>query len=185
MEGEPRISTQDAASQVALVCRRLGLLHLAYARVLVEELGQAAGERLAAKAIKRYALWIGSAKREKAEKAGLVPSPETFATLSDLPSLGMHKRYEELEVDGESRSRAYGCVMGEVWREMGEERLGRLYCYVDPASSMAFNRDFKLVHTKALPDGDSFCEFAFRPTSEQDREQFESKDTDWAEIEGD
>lgn len=177
------ISMQEASRQVELVCRRLGLLHLAYARALVEELGEGAGARLASKAIKRYAQWIGSAKSEKAEEAGLQRSPETFAGLSDLPSFGMHARYEELEVEGEARSRAYSCVMGQVWLEMGEERLGRLYCYVDPASSMALNRDFKLVHTKTLPDGDPFCEFAFRPTSERDREQFESDETNWADIE--
>jgi hypothetical protein len=180
---EAMISIEDASKQVELVCRRLGLLHLAYAQALVEELGPEAGERLAAKAIKRYARWIGSAKRDKAGKAGMELSPESFAALSDLPTFGMHSRYEEVEVEGEARSRAYGCAMGNVWREMGEERLGRIYCHVDPANSMAFSPDFKLVHTMAMPDGDPHCEFAFRPTSARDRELFDSEDTDWAEIE--
>lgn len=183
LEQEAMISFEEASEQVELVCRRLGLLHLAYAQVLVDEFGQQEGERIAGKAIKRYAQWIGSAKRKRAYEAGLELSPEVLNTLSDLPSFGMHDGYEELNVEGEARSKAYGCVMGKLWREMGEERLGRIYCYVDPASSMVFNPDFKMVHTKAMPDGDPHCEFAIRPTSSRDQEEFESEGTDWTLIE--
>ncbi len=177
------ISVEEASKQVELVCRRLGLLHLAYARVLVDEFGQEEGERLASESIKRYSQWIGEAKRKRAEDAGMALSTESFEALSDLPAFGMHDGYSELEVDGETRSKAYGCVMGKVWSEMGEERLGRIYCYVDPASSMAFNPGFKMVHTKAMPDGDPDCEFAYRPTTARDLEELESRETDWAVIE--
>jgi len=183
LDQDALIPIEEASKQVELVCRRLGLLHLAFAKVLVEEFGQKEGERLASQAIKRYAQWVGSDKLERAREAGLELSPEVFDTLSDLPSFGMHDGYEDLEVEGEERSKAYGCVMGKVWREMGEERLGRIYCHIDPASSMVFNPDFKMVHTKAMPDGDSYCEFAFRPTTAQDKEEFESSDTDWTLIE--
>ena len=89
---------------------------------------------------------------------------------------------EYLEVDGEKRSRTYGCVMAEVWHEYGEDELGRLYCYVDPASIMAYNSDFKLIHTKAVPDGDEYCELTIRPTTEKEKQDFLSKKTDWAEV---
>jgi hypothetical protein len=177
------ISLEEATKQVELVCRRLGLLHLAFAKIMVEELGQEEGERLASEAIKRYAEWVGSAKVERAREAGMDLSVEAFENLSDLPAFGMHDGYEDLEVDGEERSKAFGCVMGKVWREMGEERLGRIYCHIDPASSMVFNPDFKMVHTMAMPDGDDHCEFAFRPTTDRDKEEFASNDTDWIQIE--
>jgi hypothetical protein len=90
---------------------------------------------------------------------------------------------EDVEVDGERRVRAFGCVMGKVWREYGGESLGRIYCYVDPASSMAFDAGCKFVHTKAMPDGDDYCELVMRRTSLKDREDYESTDTDWAAIE--
>ena len=73
--------------------------------------------------------------------------------------------------------------MGRAWREYGSGELGRIYCYVDPASSMEFDRRCKFVHTKALPDGDDYCELVMRPTTEEDREGFTSPDTDWASIE--
>ena len=73
--------------------------------------------------------------------------------------------------------------MGRVWHEYGGDSLGRIYCYVDPASSMAFDPGCKFVHTKALPDGDEYCELVMRPTSQKDRDDFESADTDWESIE--
>ena len=103
--------------------------------------------------------------------------------VADLPSFGMHEGVEEVEVDGEKRHRAYGCVMGRVWREYGGDELGRIYCYVDPASSMEFDPRCKFVHTKAIPDGDDFCELVMRQTTQRDREDYASPDTDWAAIE--
>ena len=94
----------------------------------------------------------------------------------------MHKGVEELEIEGEKRIRAFGCVMAQVWKEYGEEKLGRLYCYVDPAKYMAYNPKFKLAHVKALPDGDNYCEFCIRETSQQEQDDFESDDSDWLYI---
>ena len=94
----------------------------------------------------------------------------------------MHRRKEKVVVDGENRTRAYGCVMGELWMEQGEPELGRLYCYVDAVKYMAYNPDFKLIHTKALPDGDDCCELCVRPTTEQEKRDFASPDSDWSYI---
>jgi hypothetical protein len=177
------ISLDEAKKQVALASRRLGLLHLAFAEVLVDELGEGAGKKCVARAIKEYSRKIGSAKRDKAKSMGLEPSADTFFEVSDLPSIGMHEGIEEVEVDGEKRIRAYGCVMGRVWKDLGAGELGRIYCYVDPASSMEFDPRCKYVHTKAIPDGDEYCELVMRPTTEQDREGFASPDTDWESVE--
>ena len=177
------ISLDDARQQVALASRRLGLLHLAFSEVLVKELGEDGGKKMIARAIEDYSRKIGRAKRERAISSGMEPSAETFFEMSDLPSFGMHEGVEEVEVDGEKRHRAYGCVMGRVWREYGGDELGRIYCYVDPASSMEFDPRCKFVHTKAIPDGDDFCELVMRQTTQRDREDYASPDTDWAAIE--
>jgi hypothetical protein len=178
------ISLEEAKKQVALACRRLGLLHLAFAEVLVEEMGAEEGKRVVARAIKEYGRMIGEKKREKALEGGLGLDPEGFKAVSDLPSLGMHGRIEETEVDGEERVRVHDCVMGRVWNEMGKGDLGRLYCMVDPANSMAFDPEHKLVHVKALPDGDGCCELVMRTTTEEDKAEFAADDTDWRIIEG-
>jgi len=178
------IPIQEAKEQVAFACRRLGLLHLAFVEVLVEQLGLDEGMRMSTRAIKEYGRLIGEQKKEIALEKGMDLGPESFRTVSDLPSLGMHDRIEEVEVDGEKRIRAYGCVMGKVWNDRGKGELGGCYCLVDPASSMAFNPDFKLVHIKTLPAGDSYCELVMRPSTEKDKAEFAADDTDWSMIRG-
>jgi len=177
------ITIDEAAKQVAFASRRLGLLHLAFSEMLVREFGEEKGKKLITRAIEEYSRMIGEAKREQAVARGIEPNADTFFEMSDLPSIGMHEGVEEVEVDGERRIRAYGCIMGRVWKKYGAGDLGRIYCHVDPASSMVFDRRCKFVHTKALPDGDEYCELVMRPTTEEDRAEFDSTDTDWESIE--
>lgn len=181
-ENEELISLKEAKKGVALVCQRLGLLHLAFAEVLVRELGEEKGKIMIAKAIKEYGKKIGEKERKMAISKHLGLTRETFRRLGDLPAFGMHERRQEVQVEGEKRTRAYGCVMAKVWHEYGKDALGRIYCYVDPAKSMAFNPKLKLIHTKTMPDGNEFCELVMRPTTEEDRENFLAEGSDWASI---
>jgi hypothetical protein len=47
---------------------------------------------------------------------------------------------------------------------------------------MAFNPNYKMVHIKALPDGDDYCEFAIKLTDEQEKTDFLRHDKDWRYI---
>lgn len=174
------VALEEAKEQVRRVCTRLGLLHLSFAKTLVEELGEKKGKELILQAIKDYGTRIGEEVKANVTTQGLDNDPANYK--EDLPLYGMHDRMEVIEVAGEKRMRAYACVMGKVWNELGEGELGRLYCYVDPAKYMAFNPNFKWIHTKALPDGDEYCEFALRPTTEQERKDFADKNKDWSYI---
>lgn len=174
MTKKEAVALEKAKEQVRRVCVRLGLLHLSFAKTLVEELGEKKGKQLVLKAIKAYGIRIGEEAKANVAAQGLDNDPANFK--EGLPLYGMHDSKETVEVEGETRMRAYGCVMGKVWNELGEGKLGRLYCYVDPAKYMAFNPNFKLSHIKVLPDGDEYCEFAIRPTTEQERKDFADKD---------
>lgn len=178
------ISVEEAKREVEMTAQRIGLLHLSFAKTLVDELGEEKGRQLILKAIKDYGKRCGERVRKGVIAQGLDPLPENYGVggSRDLPEFGMHERRETVEVEGDRRVRAYGCVMAKVWKEYGEEKLGRVYCYVDPAKYMAFNPKFKQIHLKALPDGDDYCEFAVRPTSEKEREDFLAKDKDWSYI---
>ncbi len=179
---EEMVSLAWAKQQVEVTAKRLALLHLSFARTIVDELGEKQGKKLVLKAIRDYGRRVGGQAREKVIAQGLAPLPEHYGKASDLPEHGMHSSREKVVVDGEVRTRAYGCVMGELWEEQGESELGRLYCYVDAAKYMAYNPDFKLIHTKALPDGDAYCELCVRPTTEQEKRDFASDDADWSYI---
>ena len=113
---------------------------------LWEALGEQAGKEHILKAIKEYGRMIGEEVREKVEASGLEAIPENY--VEDLPLWGMHKRAESSDIGEEKHTKAFGCVMGETWIEQGEEELGRLYCFIDPAKYILFNPNFKFVHGK-------------------------------------
>ena len=173
-ENEVFISLEEAKKQVEIASRRIALLHISYARTLVEELGEEEGMGLIAKAIRDYGVRIGERTRKEVLDRGLEPTPENFGAGRHLsvPRFGMHERSERVWVGGERRRKAYDCVLAKLWKECGEEKLGRLYCYVDVAKYMAYNPNYKMVHIGTVPDGDEYCEFAVRPTIEKEREDF-------------
>ncbi len=81
-----------------------------------------------------------------------------------------------------TRYRVYGCMLAKIFRELGEEDLGRLYCYVDSAKSMATDPSHKLIHTACEPLGDDCCRFDLVPTTEKERKDFTNKTEDWKEV---
>jgi len=179
---EQSVTLDEAHRAVAKMCRRLGLLHLAFAETMVDALGSEKGIEMTVRAIERYGRYIGEAKQEEARRRGFASSPETFPEVNDLPRFGIHDRVERTKVKGENRIIAWGCEMAKVWREYGQEDLGRIYCYVDPINAMAYNPKCKLIHIKAEPDGDDCCELALRKTTEEEREAFRAGRIDWEKI---
>lgn len=182
-----KIALEEAAAEVRLASRRIAMLHLAYARTLVEELGEEEGKKIILKAIKRYGIYAGEEVRKKVEAQGLEPTPENYGAGSarSLPNIGMHEGIEVLDEgdeNGKETIRSYGCEMAKYWHEQGEDELGRYYCYVDPAKYMAYNKNYKLAHVKAMPDGDDYCEFRVVRTTEKEQTDFDNPDAQWAYI---
>ena len=179
-ERDQQVNLEDAKEQIKKVCRRLALLHLSYAKTIINELGDIEGKKLVLKAIKDYGMRIGKSVKEIVIAQGNNNEPEYYR--EDLPLYGMHERIEEVNVDGQKRIRSYGCVMGQLWKDLEEDEIGRLYCYVDPAKYMAYNPKFALVHKKSIPDGDQYCEFIIKMTTIKEREDFLDDDMDWSYI---
>jgi hypothetical protein len=177
------VDLDQASRALASASRRIGLLHMAYARAIIDALGEEQGTRIISEAIKDYAIKIGEKTKEEVEAQGLPATPENFEhgrsyALPDIP--GMHAKWEKHEdSEGNERICAYGCVMGQVWKEYGEEKIGRLYCYMDTAKYMGYNPDYKLIHHKALPDGDDCCEFEIRRTTPQEQKDFATPGKEW------
>ena len=185
VEEEETVPLHEARRAIASASRRIGLLHISYAKTLVEELGEEKGRALIAKAIKDFGIRIGEKTKKEVLDQGLEPTAENFTAGKSyaIPKIpGMHDRIFPAIVEGEQRIIAHGCVLAKVWREYKEEKLGRLYCYMDVAKMMAYNSNYKLVHTKAIPDGYDRCELVIRPTTEEERKDFSAKDKDWFYI---
>ncbi len=154
-DSEAEILTRaEAEEQVLLAIRRAALLHAALAEVLTEELGREAGREMVERVIERYGTWIGRAVRRRTEATELEPSPANYR--EDLPALGFTT---EPLAEEPYRVRIHHCPLAEVWREMGLEELGALYCGVDQAKYRAYNPDLTCRHeVHCLKDGTPYCE---------------------------
>lgn len=157
---------QEAHEALLAMARRVALLHMSYARTLVDALGEERGKALIQKAIWAYGTYIGQRTRARVVALGHAPTPEAFVLGSDLSPLVFPT--EKVVIDGEPRSRATHCVLAEVWREYSEEELGSLYCLVDPAKMQAYNPAWTMVHTSRIPAGDPYCDIAVRPVAKPD-----------------
>jgi hypothetical protein len=140
------------------------MLHLAYARTLVDAFGAERGEALIKEAINAYGRRIGERTRARVEALGLAPTVENMRHGSDLSPILFPS--EPVLLEGEPRSRARRCLLAEVWRQYGEEELGALYCLVDPAKMEGYAPGWTMVHTARIPLGDECCDIAIRPVEE-------------------
>jgi len=152
------VPLREAENEVKVVTQRLTLLHLAYARTLVDEFGWKEGKRLVLKAIKEYGKRVANRTRRG---------------FQSLPKYGFWERQE---------GKPQLCVLGKMVLEYGEEDIGSLYCLIDPAKAMFANPKQKIIHTRCLTVGDSHCEFATVPTTEKDKEDFFADDKDWSHV---
>jgi hypothetical protein len=153
------VSFIDAKTQVEVAITRTALLHLAFSKTLVEQLGQEKGKELILKSIMEYGKMVGE---------------RTIQHKQDLPKYGVHEKFEGGKV--------YGCVFAKIFHEYKEEDLGCLYCYVDAAKSMTVNLKQKLIHKECDACGDDYCVFESIPTTEKEQIQFVEKDIEWKHV---
>ncbi|MFW2367142.1 MAG: L-2-amino-thiazoline-4-carboxylic acid hydrolase [Desulforhopalus sp.] len=176
------VSVEEAASQVKVVAIRLALMHLAYARTLVEELDGDQAKDIIIKAMMTYGQMIGE-RNKKGEQ--------------DLPYYGMHEKYsykeqefrdtrdmpsdQSGEIDFDS-FKVYGCVLSQIFKEYDEAELGSLYCFVDAAKTMAAESTHKLIHTACEVCGDDHCAFKSEATTVAELRMFEERNSDWKNV---
>lgn len=179
---EEMVPLKDAIQQVKTAATRLALIHLGFSKTLVEELGEKKAKELIIKSMVEYGKLIGEEIRKGRQ---------------DLPYYGVHEKYvydDHEYIDtrkcplprGEdfdfTRFKIYGCMLTKIFRELGEEELGSLYCYVDSAKSMASDPSRKLVHTACELLGDDCCSFDMVSTTGKERDDFNNKSEDWKET---
>jgi hypothetical protein len=159
MEKKEMISKDEAFRQLKSMITRTALIHYAFTKTIIDELGKEKGGKLAKKAIRLYGEMVGKKARENTLAKGLPTLAENFQ--NDLPALGWADR-EKVVVEGEKRARVHTCYLAEAWKELGVPEIGRLYCFVDQAKYEAYNPELECVHTKNVLDGDPYCELAVR-----------------------
>lgn len=181
-EREEVVPVKEAIEQVGVAMTRLALLHLAFSETLVEQLGEEKGKELIINSILEYGKRVGERTKEGCQ---------------ELPYYGVHEGYfyaDDEYIDARSKPRSegekwdfslykvYGCILAKIFRGYGKEDLGCLYCYVDPAKSMAADPNYKLKHTACEVCGDEYCAFDLVPTTEKERKDFINKSKDWKYV---
>jgi len=147
----------EAENEVKVVTQRLALLHLAFSRTIVDNLGWDAGKQLILDSIKQYGEYV--AERTKQGHQGL-PKYGFWENREDKPPL---------------------CELGKIMLELGEPELGAMYCLIDPAKTMAADPNKKMIHTRCMILGHDECQFDTIPTSDEEKESFE-KGIDWSFV---
>jgi hypothetical protein len=161
------IPVEEAAEDRRALGRRIGRLYLAFARVLVDRLGEAEAKKAILEVIRDYSMHCAEAR-----KKGMV----------DLPPRGIHEKTEVVEVDGKTRLRCYGCGIAQEFAMQDEEKLGALYCYVDPCSFMMTVPNIKFYHTQMEPLGNNCCEFDLAIVSDEDMRKVLEPGHDYQDI---
>ncbi|MFW9916199.1 MAG: L-2-amino-thiazoline-4-carboxylic acid hydrolase, partial [Candidatus Thorarchaeota archaeon] len=136
-----------------------------FAKILIDELGEERGEELIIKSIMEYGKQI--AERVSEGKP-------------DLPKWGVYSG--SVSQDAEGRYIVRGCNLAKIFSEYDELELGRLYCYIDAAKSMAADVTQKLIHTTCEACGDDRCTFDIVPTTEEEREHFLNRKPAWKHV---
>lgn len=153
------MSLAEATHEVGVAMSRLALLHLSFSKTLVEEFGEKKGKELVSRSIMEYGKRVGE---------------RTKRGLPDLPKYGVYGEYKDEKV--------YDCVLARVFHEYGEEDIGCLYCYVDPAKTMAADPDHKLMHKDCAACGDDYCTFELVPTTKREKADFKRSGTGWRNV---
>jgi len=154
---EEMVPLSKAENEVKVTTQRLALLHLAYAKTLVERFGWDMGKQLVLDSIKRYSELVAERTQQGHQS---------------LPRYGFWERRE---------GKPPLCELGKMMLEYGEPKLGAMYCLVDPGKTMAADPGEKMIHTMCMILGDDHCEFDTVPTSKRDREDFR-EGRDWSHV---
>lgn len=147
----------EAENEVKVVTQRLALLHLAFSRTIVDNLGWDTGKQLILDSVKQYGEYV--AERTKQGHQGL-PKYGFWENREDKPPL---------------------CELGKIMLELGEPELGAMYCLIDPAKTMAADPNKKMIHTRCMILGHDECQFDTIPTSDEEKESFK-KGMDWSFV---
>ncbi|MFW9991534.1 MAG: hypothetical protein ACFFD4_05705 [Candidatus Odinarchaeota archaeon] len=158
------IFLEEATKEVEVAITRVALLHLAFSKTLVQEMGEDRGKSLIVKAIMEY----GDLIAKFISRGG-----------KDLPSFGMSK---DVSTNDDGHLTVKGCTINNVFKQFDEMDLGRLYCLVDAAKTMATDLSRKIIHSTCEACGDANCTFDNLSTTEEERNDFLNRHDNWKKV---
>ncbi len=156
MEQE-KIEVQQAKNDVLIMAERMASLYYFMVNSMLEETDEETTERVVRRAILNYGLDCGKNAKEKVSSMNLPITLPNYALGKDLPSLGWESKKLDLGKAGVKASEISFCPLASKWKQLGFERWGRMYCYVDQAKYRGYCDQMTCYHDKNLLDGDECC----------------------------
>ncbi len=155
---EEKISVEEAKKQIILMANRTAMLYHYIGEVLQENFGEDKAGEILKEAVMRYGKEIGEQVREKVQEKNLPLTLENYSKGEDLPDLV----WDSTKVkEGEKELiRVDYCPLASAWLKKGNQKLARLYCFVDQAKFASYN-GIACKHLKNMLDGDEICLFDF------------------------
>jgi predicted ArsR family transcriptional regulator len=151
------ITEQQATENVRILAERMAMLYYEFVSKLIEELGEERAEEVVERVIADYGVACGKLARSAVINAGERPVLACHHLSRELPEFGWQAE-SELSLDGKQKiSRITDCPFAELWKKLGFERWGRLYCHIDQAKMASYNEKIQAAHDKNMLDGDEYC----------------------------
>lgn len=155
------IAKEQAIKDVRILAQRMALLFRCFCEELESELGEEKTEKLVRKVIDKYGTHCGRQVRKHIDALNLPPQGKNYAMGQDLPSVG----WETERLAGKSeevRVRVHYCPLASTWKELGQTKYDRLYCFVDQAKYRAYNAELECTHLLNQLDGHDVCELLIK-----------------------
>jgi len=145
-------------NNIRKLARLYAKLYIHLAREMVSQFGEE-GKKTVCQGIRNFALERGNEVMEKALSKGQSLTMKNFYGNFDSSLVDAGFQMELDLRDWDADGLVTHCPFAEIWQEMGEEELGRIYCNVDEDMLEGYNPELKLDRPEIILEGSKQCVF--------------------------
>lgn len=144
-------STDEPVERMA---KLMAELYYFMAKEMIEELGEEKGKKAVRASIKKFGEARLESMHEEAREKELDINLETYLKVRDMPGISWER-------DLNNPDDITYCPMHDMWKELGAEDIGAIYCEIDDVLYEGFNAEFERPLCKTC--GDDYCRFIVKP----------------------
>lgn len=144
-------STDEPVGRMA---KLMAELYYFMAKEMIDSLGEEKGKEAVRASISKFAEARINSMYEEAREKGLELNLETYVKVRDMPGISWER-------DPDNPEDITYCPMHDMWKELGVEDIGAIYCEIDDILYKAFNAEFERPLCKT--SGDNCCRFIVKP----------------------
>lgn len=156
---EETMPLEKAREYIEMAQAATAKLYFAFAKELVESLGEEEGIKVLRRAVHRFGTLRGKMIRERLDAAGVEPTVANLSKFYDLPIAVSQVAEVIRKEENYLEKKAFSCATGRTLRTLGPEavRLGVYYCEQDKSLREAFNENFSYEQLSNALAGDDCC----------------------------